>query len=476
MPAMIVHVDESPVGSGKTERAIRQVVGVPARWLIAVEKIDGVAELAARIRKIARGTITLNEIASTGPRRGSSVRQEVEAMPFRYESGHVVVICTHAALLMSDLREFEGWHLIVDEVPNVLLMSEVQSKLDATFFETHYALAHVHGPWSEVTLTEAGKRIDGSDLQQDDSHRHLCMFHQRVADSERTARPVVCNLRCWGDMRQSDLQWTWWSLFSVRQLAAFATVRFLGNGFMNSVSAKMMQRWEPDVQWVTRSTPGDRPLVIRSVLVRYFSPDRRASKNLFESPKGQTALTAIAAYIAADAPSDRFIWSSNDVVRRLLARHLPAERRLAPRQAGTDSWMHCTHAAMIYAAKPSKNVKSVLRAVSVTEDEWISTNEREAILQFVTRTSIRDVASADRATVYVFDKDQADYLMAFFAQQPHMRAASEFVDLGLDLAFDKPGPKAKARSPEEVANTMAERRKRKAQCERDRRARQKVTN
>ena len=240
---MIVHVDESPVGTGKTERAIEKVVGVPARWLLAVEKIDAITELADRIRARARGSIVPHEIASTGARRGNSVRQEVEALPSRYQSGHVVAICTHAALMMSDLRAFEGWHLIVDEVPNVLLMSEVQSKLDVTFFEAHYALTHVRGLWWQVTLTEAGRRIDGSDLQQDDSHRHLRMFHQRVADSERDERAVVCNLQRWSDMRQPDLQWTWWSLFSVRQLAAFETIRFLGNGFMDSVSAKMMQRW-----------------------------------------------------------------------------------------------------------------------------------------------------------------------------------------------------------------------------------------
>lgn len=471
---MIVHVDESPVGTGKTERAIEKIVGVPARWLLAVEKIDGIAELADRIRARARGSIVPHEIASTGARRGNSVRQEVEALPSRYQSGHVVAICTHAALMMSDLRAFEGWHLIVDEVPNVLLMSEVQSKLDVTFFEAHYALTHVRGLWWQVTLTEAGRRIDGSDLQQDDSHRHLRMFHQRVADSERDERAVVCNLQRWSDMRQPDLQWTWWSLFSVRQLAAFETIRFLGNGFMDSVSAKMMQRWEPDVQWITRSTAGDRPLVRRSVLVRYFSPHRRASKNLFESPKGHTALAAIGAFVAADAPRDRLIWSSNESVAKPLARHLPREKRLSPRQAGTDSWMHCTHAAMIYAVKPSENVRSVIRAIGVTEDEWISTNERETILQLVTRCSIRDVASAEPATVYVFDKDQADYLMAFFAKQAHIDATIEFVDLALDLAFEKPGPKERALSPDEVAATKADRQAKKAGYERDRRARLKL--
>ena len=136
--------------------------------------------------------------------------------------------------------------------------------------------------------------------------------------------------------------------------------------------------------------------------------------------------------------------------------------------------MHCTHAAMIYAVKPSENVRSVIRAVGVTEDEWISTNEREAILQLVTRCSIRNVASAEPATVYVFDKDQADYLMAFFAKQAHIDATIEFVDLALDLAFEKPGPRIRELSPDEVAIRKAERQAKKAGYERERRARLKL--
>ena len=78
---MIVHVDESPVGSGKTERVVRKVVGVPARWLIAVEKIEGTAELARRIIAASEGRLTPREIPSADARRGSSVRHDIEALP-----------------------------------------------------------------------------------------------------------------------------------------------------------------------------------------------------------------------------------------------------------------------------------------------------------------------------------------------------------------------------------------------------------
>lgn len=63
--------------------------------------------------------------------------------------------------------------------------------------------------------------------------------------------------------------------------------------------------------------------------------------------------------------------------------------------------MQCTHAAMIYSARPSDNVRAVLGSVGVTPEEWTATTEWETILQFVTRTSIRDVASGAETTVYV---------------------------------------------------------------------------
>ena len=136
--------------------------------------------------------------------------------------------------------------------------------------------------------------------------------------------------------------------------------------------------------------------------------------------------------------------------------------------------MHCTHAAMIYSARPSDNVRAVLGSVGVTPEEWTATTEWEAILQFVTRTSIRDVASGAEATVYVFDRQQADFLLSYFASQPHMIARGKYVDLGLDLDKDKAGPKPRTYSPDEIEARQADRRVKKAQYERARRARNKA--
>lgn len=472
-PSIIVHVDESAVGVGKTERAILRALHLPARWLFAVERLDSVDELAARMAAHAGAGVEprIVKIKSHPAQRGFSVRQEVEALPTRYENGHVIALCTHEALLMSDLADFHGWHLVIDEVPNALLTQEVQSKLDLAFFATHYALTRVNDGWSKVTLTDQGRAITGSDLYQDDSHRHLRLFHQRVARSTDSTRAVLCNLHSWDGMEHGDVKWVWWSLFSVRELEPFAAIHFLGNGFMAAVSTKMMQAWDQDVEWRVTSTSGSREVVPRRVSVRYFSGDRPAAKSFFVSEKGRQALAAIGNYIAARVPHDSFIWSSNEVADIPLLSSLPASRYLKPKQAGTGKWMHCTDAAIIYAAKPNPNIRSVLDAIGVSHADWVQTTEFETVLQFVTRTSIRDVGSAAHATVYVFDRWQAQYLMTFFTSQAHIDADIEWIDLGLTFEQEKPGPKARVLSPEEAEQKIAARRANKALSARNRRAR-----
>lgn len=472
-PSIIVHVDESAVGVGKTERAILRALHLPARWLFAVERRDSVDELAARMAAHAGSGVEprIVKIKSHPAQRGFSVRQEVEALPTRYENGHVIALCTHEALLMSDLADFHGWNLVIDEVPNVLLMQEVQSKLDLAFFATHYALTRINDEWSKVTLTDQGRDITGSDLYQDDSHRHLRLFHQRVARSTDSTRAVLCNLHSWDGMEHGDVKWVWWSLFSVRELESFAKIYCLGNGFMAAVSTKMMRVWDQDAEWHVTSTNGTRQVAPRRVSVRYFSSDRPAAKSFFESAKGQQALTAIGNHIAARVPHNRFIWSANEVAVPPLRATLPSSGQLKPKQAGTGKWMHCTDAAMIYAAKPNPNVRSVLDAIGVSHADWVQTAEFETVLQFVTRTSIRDVGSAAHATVYVFDRWQAQYLMTFFASQAHIDADIEWIDLGLTFKQEKPGPKVRTVTPEEAEQRIAARRAKKALSARNRRAR-----
>ena len=457
---MIVDVDESPVGAGKTEKQIRRAVLTPARYLFVVERLNSMEELAARISSFSDFSINPVLIRGDDQGRGSSVRQAVEALPDQYKADHVIAICTHMAMTMSDLSEFHGWHIIIDEVPAALLLDEKQTKLDAHFFSKNYKLENVDDKWSSVTMTDDGFEIDGSDLQQDDSHRHLRGFHQRVRDASLAeGRPVLCNLAAWHDAERDNVTWTWWSLFSIKQLSAFTSVNFLGNNFMTSITAKMWQAWEPTVQWRPFKTSGTRALKNKRVTIRYYS-DVRASLKFFKSENGTTNLKKIARSISSTA-SQSLIWTANTSIADELAPLLKGTNRLPPRQSGTGKYQHCDHAVAFFAAKPNPNVRAVLAAIGLTQDDWIISHEHETILQFVTRTSLRDVESDHDVIVDVYAKDQAQYLKSFFDAQPHISATLQFLDLDLETQQVKQAGRPKF-TPEMAIIAQIERKKKDA--------------
>jgi hypothetical protein len=317
-------------------------------------------------------------------------------------------------------------------------------------------------------LTKAGRKLDGGDLQHDDSHRHLRLFHQRVtAASCDTRRTVICNLSSWESMGSDNIKWTWWSLFSLNQLEAFEMVTILANRFMDSITAKMLEVWSDGIEWLPRSSAGARQLVHRHVDIRCFS-ERPSSLRFFETDIGKRNLAKVGSWIGSRVDESRFIWSANAAARSAL--DLPRACYLKPRQAGTDRYMHCTQAAMIYAAKPNQNVRSVLRLLGVDPAFWTQTAEYETILQFLTRTSIRNVASGVTAAIYVYSLDQAEYLKRFFDSQPHITSEIEFIDLDLGHPVAKIGrPKDEPISLEEARLKEESRKRRRAEQQRLRR-------
>lgn len=481
MKHLTIFVDESPVGVGKTYNALAHALSLPARYLFVTERTRSVSEIETRVRGMAADrhrTITVDTITADIASRGRSVRIDVEALPYRYtnDEAHVIVIITHAAMMMSDLSQFKGWNIIVDEVPNILTQGKVRSKTDLDHFERNYSLKRISDDWSEVGLTPEGKALSGSDLTQCESHAHLRLFHQRVASG---LRPVVCDLQEWKEMTGNDIEWTWWSLFTVRQLQAFDSIKFLGSGFMESVAAKMLVNSDPDVSWITSKTAGQRKLNPKRVNVHYFTP-RRSSKFYFESEHGQEHLRLVGAYLAKALPS-KAIWAANNPEDRdvtpykVMEPYLHRITNLSPKQAGTSEYMRDYHdAAIIYASKPSTSSKAVLEALGCTEADWVETNEYETILQFLTRTSVRDVTTGGTTNLYVMSRDQADYLARFFDAQPHIDVAVSQIDLGFVFPEgEKRGPKVKILTPAEAAERKEKNRAAKAERERLRRLKAK---
>jgi len=483
---MKIVVDESSVGVGKTHAAIERAVLHQGLWLFAVERIDSIKEITNRIEAMAASkNVKVNTVPiSSEPDekqilRGQSVRTEVESLATKYQNGHVIAICSHSAMMMTDFKKFTDWHFICDEVPALLDITKKQTKLDLPFFEKYFELETLTTgkmAWSLFKPTKAGLKLNGSDLVQDESHEHLAKLHliTKLAHQQKIAKFPVTTLAELGYMEEDHLYWVWWSLLSISHFEPFKSVHFLASRFMDSMTRKVIESWNKDVNWVPVSLPNVRQFAPRSVSIKYYA-EQMAHINFLKGETGQRHLAAIGSDIQQCAKGTQMIWSANKAFKEALENIFGKNSYKKPKQAGTDKLMMNTSAAMIYSAQPANYVLDVLKVFDLGRKDWVRSNEYETILQFVSRTSVRDANSSEEVQIFVYNKAQADYLVEFFEKQPHNVVSCEFVDLGLQYPVSKRGPKKKALTREEAEEKKKERTRKQTEAQRKRREKKRAT-
>ncbi|MEQ1538699.1 MAG: hypothetical protein ABL928_07220 [Sphingorhabdus sp.] len=196
---------------------------------------------------------------------------------------------------------------------------------------------------------------------------------------------------------------------------------------MQDIGGKLSRFMNDDVEWTDLTPLGPQcSSRSRSVRINYFSEYRRASRTLFESTNGQEMFRSIGEHIAMNLGEDDYIWSGNEgSVKPQLS--LDPSKYLLPKQAGTNRYRHISNAAIIYAAKPCANLRSLLNACDIEPESWTESVECETILQFVTRTSVRDPYSTASVSLWVFDRWQAEYLYEYFEQLPYTEPSLQCV-------------------------------------------------
>ena len=160
---MRAYIDERSMGAGKTYDAIERLITCKCKALFITERIESFDEVESTISKasIRLGVKPIVRRIHAGDLQWSnSVSREIEELPdFFRHADHVIVIASHQAMLRSNLGDFHGWRIVIDEVPQLLDFENLRTHLDADFFETHYQLAAFDEGWSSVTLTKAGDDI-----------------------------------------------------------------------------------------------------------------------------------------------------------------------------------------------------------------------------------------------------------------------------------------------------------------------------
>lgn len=426
-----VYLDERTVGFGKTQEAIEAAIK-GGKWLFAVGRKEAMIELKDRIRRLSNTKIVTIHSDDIEHIQGQAVKTETEALTEKYFMQDVIAIITHKAMMLADFTLFSGWNLVCDEVPEILDVESRQSKLSVDFFKRYYQLEHIYGEWSLIKTTKEGSKLSGADFKQDSFFKPFGDLHSKIVayEQDQSNQAVVCNLTDLDQMTNDKTTWANWSLFSLTNLKPFNSIRFLASDFSKSITYQMMKHWNDDFQWKSVGSSKKRNFKPRTVNIQYFSKEV-ASTSLFQSETGKANLAKVAKHIADRATPD-FIWSSNDKFKADIEDQLGTENYFSPKQAGNDTLMNNTSAAMIYTAKPDNMYRMVIEALGTTSAKWIASNEYETILQFVSRICLRDANSSKSSLIFVYDRNQAYYLKNYFENQSHINVQCDFIPINLE--------------------------------------------
>ena len=451
-----IYFEDSGCGSGKTYTALQRIAEAGGRHLFVVERVDAMSDRIRELQHLialAERSMALHWISADKNHRlhARSVMARVEAIPDEFaQINDVVVFITHEALKLASLEAFagQGWSIWIDEVPDVLDHDKHRFCLTWPQLQAIYRLEPSgSGKWSKVSLI--GDSPELADLANDDGLEMLRPFHRRVADPRRE---VFIDITDWEELSVRGRELIWYSLWSPDDLRHFQSVVMLGNRLPSSASVAILNAKWPNIEW-RRIPATNRSFAFRRVHITYFAENHCASRALFKTDQGQRNLAKIAEHIGFRVPPHSHIWTCNDPdvahLKTLTGTHL------RPRQSGSNSFAHVTNATMIYTAKPEPKMRAIYERLGVNPDFFTRSNEREVILQFMCRTSLREADDHRDVHLYVYDRQQAEYLRDCLEADPRGYVDCDLNLENLGFAYDvrdtRPGRRHVVLTPAEAA-------------------------
>jgi hypothetical protein len=436
-----IYYNEDPPASGKSEFFKRLIAGEPGRYLMAVPTQKLLGEHAGgkdglRQRLAAAGLPHPVEVVtiSTATHARSVRRALAEAADLYRDRQHVVVVCTHAALMTTDLSGFAGWTLLIDEVPDVVACGTWRTGASLAQFRANYTLVRQpgEGGWSRVAVrTDApGPAM----VAADDLVGGSAAFHRRALSRSG----VYANLAAWEEV-ESGAEWSWWSVWEAGELAAFDRVMLVGNAFSHSVTRRLMEE-RPGEGWRAEfrrfELPGERrERAPRRLAIRYFTEHPGSTTFWAGHPDGQRCIQAVAEWIARNAPAGSHMFASNRTVEPVLAQARVLGLRLTPCVAGSNDYDDFEHASILFSAKLTPQEEKALALFGIDAEEVRRSREFEAILQFCFRCIIRKPEFNGTCFWNVYDGEQARFLKAFVEEHGLAEVELQYVDVGIgDIA------------------------------------------
>jgi hypothetical protein len=414
-------VDYSPSrpGAGKTIYTTKEMATIRGKYIYAVDRMQVFSDRKSLL--INAATSTDFQVVEINSNESHSVREDVREVPAIYtENEHVVVICTHEALMTSDLSMFKGWHLRIDEIPSCWMHTEMNTKASKEQLTKYFNIRKQRRKdYYKITVKE---NVDIDAIRNDTYLKDISTIYKAAKNGiAYTATKKFCDV------------WDWWTIFDFKELQIFDSVKIVGNAFEQSLTFKLMS-----AHGVTLNKfliPEYATYQPRKLTIKYFDEYNRATAHFFGGPTGKYALNAVGKYLT-EHPVD--IWSCNNAkddmdYENLIGYQKP---RLSPCVAGSNSYADMTSAAYIFSAKPGKMESGRLQDMGINFDDVVRSREIEPMIQFATRLSIRDPENSADNTFYVYGKEQAEEVQKFFDNLAiGITTELEFIDLAVPVVF-----------------------------------------
>lgn len=455
-----IYYDDGGCGTGKTHRALQAIADRGGRHLFVVDRREAMTEHTRLLRELAWDgpPIRIRCIASSDDRTAvqRGVKAQVEDAAAQHaDEANVVIFITHEAMRMVGFEGFanQGWSIWIDEVPSIIDNESHSFFIAWEKLRDFYELEAVDETWSLVRPLDVD--LDVAALAHCDSFELLRPFHRRVGSPNRK---VLVNITEWEQLAEKGRQLTWYSVWSPDQLSGFKAVYMLGNALTKSMTFRIWQELAPQIRWEPLPQKHIR-FRHRRAIIHYFAEEHVASRALFLTPEGQRNLRIASQWIAERVPTNRHIWMTNGHTEEFVKALNGCGTRLSPMKAGSNAYEGSTHVTCFYSAKPAPALRSVYRHIGVDPAYHVVSAEYETINQFVCRGSVRNPNDEREIHIYVYDRKQAEYLLAYFADDPrgYVWAEMDLVDLGFarEVRSTKPGPKPRRLSAAERAEADA---------------------
>ncbi|MEG3153482.1 hypothetical protein [Sphingomonas sp. RB1R13] len=378
---------------------LREAATTPGRYLFACLTTKLADEQAGRFR-VMTSTAAVDVIHSEcgkGSAGGRLAKRRTGSM----ESDHLVVFITHETLMTTDLKDFEGWHLRIDECLNATGSNYLKLSKSAAYYQAAFELSPFEAGWSLVR--QVGNPSSWKDIQRDtiaSSITDLQSWANRPAD-------LLLNLSSFtGPEIKKRVSWI--AVWKSDQLTAFATVTIAASNFLGSITHRIWDcLYSSDIEF------RERPLTVRrkaqpAIRVHFFTNSHEGSISFWGQSEGRKRLAQIDAWMRINRVTPGY-WSGNRIVRDRFEHNING-RMESPKLAGLNCLRDETSCAIFYSSKSVPADGPIMKMFDIRMEDIRASREDEDVFQFVCRGAIRNPDYGGAYDVYLYSQAQAERL------------------------------------------------------------------